>query len=92
MRDLDRQRRDVYVEAKANGFNTRAIKTVARQNPEQAQSDAADLEAYLKALGGAVLVQRLGKEDFGAILFGTSRYPSEMVDLGDLDVPDGSAL
>jgi hypothetical protein len=47
---------------------------------------ADNLVAYLKALGGSTLVKRLGTEAFDDILFGTSRYPSEMVDLGDLDI------
>jgi hypothetical protein len=50
------------------------------------RSDADNLVAYLKALGGSTLVKRLGTEAFDDILFGTSRYPSEMVDLGDLDI------
>jgi hypothetical protein len=46
------------------------------------------LKAYLEALGGGHLVNRLRREDFGSILFGTDRFPSEMADdpLGDIEV------
>jgi hypothetical protein len=39
----------------------------------------------MRALGGDTLAQRLGKEDLGTVLFGTDRWPSEMM-LDDFDV------
>jgi uncharacterized protein (UPF0335 family) len=83
--EIARQLREVYLEAKAASFNVKAIKQIARSGT--AQSDADDTRAYLEALGGNTLAQRLGREDLGTVLFGTDRWPSEMADdLSDLDV------
>jgi uncharacterized protein (UPF0335 family) len=81
--EIARQLREVYLEAKAASFNVKAIKQIARSGT--AQSDADDTRAYLEALGGDVLAQRLGKEDLGTVLFGTDRWPSDMA-MDDFDV------
>jgi uncharacterized protein (UPF0335 family) len=46
--------RDVYAEAKANGFDTKALRTVVRlrkQDVEERKEQEAILETYLHALG-----------------------------------------
>ena len=46
--------RDVYAEAKANGFDTKALRTVVRlrkQDIEERKEQEAILETYLNALG-----------------------------------------
>jgi len=46
--------KDVYAEAKANGFDTKALRTVVRlrkQDVEERQEQEAILETYLNALG-----------------------------------------
>jgi uncharacterized protein (UPF0335 family) len=46
--------RDVYGEAKANGFDTRALRAVVRlrkQDTEERKEQEAILETYLQALG-----------------------------------------
>jgi uncharacterized protein (UPF0335 family) len=46
--------RDVYAEAKANGFDVKAIRTIVRlrkQDAEQRKEEAAILETYMHALG-----------------------------------------
>jgi uncharacterized protein (UPF0335 family) len=89
VRELDRMRRNLYVEAKGFGFNIKAIKQIARSDPGRAKHDADDLVNYLNAIGGEVLTRRLGREAFGRILFGTDEFPSEMVDLEGIDVDCG---
>lgn len=49
--------KDVYAEAKANGFDTKALRTVVRlrkQDAQERQEQEAILETYLHALGMAV--------------------------------------
>jgi uncharacterized protein (UPF0335 family) len=77
--EIARELREVYVEAKGCGFNIKALKQVARSHPDEAKGDADAALGYLRALGGDALAQRLGKEDLGTVLFGTDRWPSEMV-------------
>jgi uncharacterized protein (UPF0335 family) len=46
--------KDVYAEAKANGFDTKALRTVVRlrrQDTEERKEQEAILETYLQALG-----------------------------------------
>lgn len=46
--------RDVYTEAKANGFDVKALRTILRmrkQDPEERREQEAILETYLHALG-----------------------------------------
>ena len=46
--------KEVYAEAKANGFDTKALRTVVRlrkQDVEERQEQEAILETYLNALG-----------------------------------------
>lgn len=46
--------RDVYAEAKGNGFDTKALRTVVRlrkQDAQERQEQEAILETYLQALG-----------------------------------------
>ena len=46
--------KDVYAEAKANGFDTKALRTVVRlrkQDAQERQEQEAVLETYLHALG-----------------------------------------
>ncbi len=46
--------RDVYAEAKGNGYDTKALRTVVRlrkQDAEERQEQEAILETYLQALG-----------------------------------------
>ncbi|TMJ05816.1 MAG: DUF2312 domain-containing protein [Alphaproteobacteria bacterium] len=57
-RELSNDKRDIYAEAKANGFSTRAIKNVVkirnyeREHGREARlSEEAILETYMKALG-----------------------------------------
>jgi uncharacterized protein (UPF0335 family) len=82
--EIARRLREVYLEAKGSGFNIRAVKTITRQHPDEAKGDADAAIAYLRALGGDALAQRLGREDLGTVLFGTDRWPSEMM-LDDLE-------
>jgi uncharacterized protein (UPF0335 family) len=46
--------RDVYAEAKANGFDTKALRTIVRlrkQDVEERKEQEAILETYMHALG-----------------------------------------
>jgi uncharacterized protein (UPF0335 family) len=46
--------RDVYAEAKANGFDVKAMRTIVRlrrQDAQQRKEEAAILETYMHALG-----------------------------------------
>jgi uncharacterized protein (UPF0335 family) len=46
--------RDVYAEAKANGFDVKALRTIVRlrkQEPTERQEHEAILEIYMQALG-----------------------------------------
>lgn len=46
--------RDIYAEAKGNGFDVRAMRTIIRlrkQDPEERQEQETILETYLQALG-----------------------------------------
>ena len=46
--------RDVYAEAKANGFDTKALRTIVRlrkQDVDERKEQEAILETYLQALG-----------------------------------------
>lgn len=46
--------RDVYAEAKANGFDVKAMRAIVRlrrQDPQQRKEEAAILETYMHALG-----------------------------------------
>jgi uncharacterized protein (UPF0335 family) len=79
--EIDRRRRDVYRQARDFGFNTDAIKQIARQkHPGQAQAEANDLIAYLSAIAGTEAAGRLKRESFSEIAFGTYKWPSEMAD------------
>ena len=46
--------RDVYAEAKANGFDTKALRAIVRlrkQDPDERKEQEAILETYMHALG-----------------------------------------
>jgi uncharacterized protein (UPF0335 family) len=51
---LNDDKRDVYAEAKANGFDVKALKRVVayrRKDLEQAKEEEAIFETYMQALG-----------------------------------------
>lgn len=53
-REIAEQIRQVYAEAKANGFDTRTLRKVVslrRKPPEERQEEEALLDVYLAALG-----------------------------------------
>lgn len=53
-KSINDDKRDVYAEAKANGFDVKALKRVIqlrRQDVDQRKEDEAILETYLQALG-----------------------------------------
>jgi uncharacterized protein (UPF0335 family) len=53
-RELSNDLRDLYAEAKANGYDVKALKTVIRlreQDVNERREEAAILETYLHALG-----------------------------------------
>jgi uncharacterized protein (UPF0335 family) len=87
-KEIDRKRRDLYLEARQIGFNTDAIKRIARaRHPGQAQSDAADLVDYLTMLGNKEAPARFkAGEAFSTIAFGSCEFPSDYADaLDDAD-------
>jgi uncharacterized protein (UPF0335 family) len=54
IKSMNDDKRDVYAEAKANGFDVKALKKVVRiraQDPDQRKEEEAVLETYLHALG-----------------------------------------
>ena len=68
--EIDRRRKGVYNEARDFGFNTAAIKQIARQkHPGQAKAQADDLIAYLTILSGKEAAGRLKREPIGEIAF-----------------------
>jgi uncharacterized protein (UPF0335 family) len=81
-KEIDRKRRDLYLEARQIGFNTDAIKRIARaRHPGQAESDAADLVDYLTMLGNKEAPARFkAGEAFSKIAFGSTDWPSDMAD------------
>lgn len=53
-KDLASDIRDIYAEAKGNGFDTKAMRAIVRlrkQDREDREAEAAVLETYLHALG-----------------------------------------
>lgn len=53
-KDITNDIRDVYEEAKSNGFNPKALRVVVRQQRADAKKAAelqADVDAYMAALG-----------------------------------------
>jgi len=89
-KEIDRKRRDLYLEARQIGFNTDAIKRIARaRHPGQAESDAADLVDYLAMLGNKDAPARFkAGEAFSTIAFGSTDWPSDFADaLGDAESP-----
>ena len=71
-KEIDRKRRDLYLEARQIGFNTDAIKRIARaRHPGQAESDAADLVDDRTVLGNKEAPARFkAGEAFSTIAFG----------------------
>jgi uncharacterized protein (UPF0335 family) len=89
-KEIDRKRRDLCLEARQIGFNTDAIKRIARaRHPGQAESDAADLVDYLTMLGNEEAPARFkAGETFSTIAFGSTAWPSEFADsIADADSP-----
>ena len=87
-KEIDRKRRDLYLEARQYGFNTDAIKRIARaKHPGEAESDAADLVDYLTMLGNKEAPARFkAGEAFSTIAFGSCEFPSDYADaLDDAD-------
>lgn len=55
IKDLNTDKRDIYAEAKGNGFDVLALKTVIarrRKDPDKVQEQDALVELYLSTLSG----------------------------------------
>jgi uncharacterized protein (UPF0335 family) len=79
-RELNRELRELYTEAKARGLSTKALKAIARD--PRAQDEADTITAYLKEIGApSDIVGRLRTESLDTILFGSSTgWPSDGID------------
>jgi uncharacterized protein (UPF0335 family) len=83
-RALNRELRELYSEAKGRGISVKALKQIAR-DPD-AQNEAETVAAYLRAMGASdVVVSRLRTESLDNVLFGSTGFPSDGIDL-DFDI------
>jgi uncharacterized protein (UPF0335 family) len=87
-KELNRELREAYAEAKGRGISVKALKAIARD--PNAQGEAETVTAYLKAMGAPdSVVGRLRSESLDSILFGTNTdFPSDGIDM-DFDIERG---
>lgn len=87
-RALNRELREIYSEAKRRGISTKALKQIARDL--NAQDEAETVTAYLKAMGAPdSFIGRLRSESLDTILFGTTGFPSDGIDMENFDIVRG---
>jgi uncharacterized protein (UPF0335 family) len=87
-RELNRALREIYSEAKGRGISVMALKQIAR-DPD-AQDEAETVTAYLKAMGAPdIVVDRLRLESLDSILFGSTGFPSDGIDMQNFDIERG---
>jgi uncharacterized protein (UPF0335 family) len=87
-RELNRALREIYSEAKGRGISVKALKQIAR-DPD-AQDEAETVTAYLKAMGAPdIVVDRLRLESLDSILFGSTGFPSDGIDMQNFDIERG---
>jgi uncharacterized protein (UPF0335 family) len=87
-RALNRELREIYSEAKGRGISTKALKQIARDL--NAQDEAETVTAYLKAMGAPdSFIGRLRSESLDTILFGTTGFPSDGIDMENFDIVRG---
>jgi hypothetical protein len=66
----------------------KALKQIAR-DPD-AQDEAETVTAYLKAMGAPdIVVDRLRLESLDSILFGSTGFPSDGIDMQNFDIERG---
>jgi uncharacterized protein (UPF0335 family) len=84
-RALNRELRELYSEAKGRGISVKALKAIARD--PNARGEAETVTAYLKAMGAPdIVVDRLRLESLDSILFGSTGFPSDGIDMENFDI------
>jgi uncharacterized protein (UPF0335 family) len=87
-KELNRELREVYAMAKGHGLSVKALKAIARD--PNAQGEAETVTAYLRAMGAPdIVVGRLRSESLDTILFGTTGFPSDSIDMQNFDIERG---
>jgi uncharacterized protein (UPF0335 family) len=81
--ELTRELREVYAEAKGRGISVKALKAIAREPDAQGEADA--VIAYLKLIGAPdSFLGRLKSESLDTILFGTTGFPADGIDMNSI--------
>ena len=66
--ELNDDKKDIFAEAKGNGFDVKTLKTIVqirRKDPDEMAEADAQLDMYMRAMEEAARMQAQGKDDGG---------------------------